>query len=122
MSTFSLHFKEGDTKQIQLWVEYVRALDFVKDVEEKIETAPFLSADEIRQQYPNSWVLLSDSKAEGVQVLGGRVILHTADKHQLALQGRDLVKQHKDVRHFYTGDMPHHKHIGIIVRKKNLSV
>ena len=118
MSTFSLHFKEGDTTQIQLWVEYVRALDFVKDVEEKKEIAPFLSVDEICQHYPDSWVLLSDSKAEGVRVLGGRVILHKTDKHQLALQGRDLVKQHKDVRHFYTGDMPHQKHIGIIVRKK----
>ena len=120
MSSFSLHFKEGDTKQIQRWVEYVRALDFVKDVEEKKEIAPFLSADEIRRQYPGSWVLLSDSKAEGVRVLGGRVILHNTNKHQLALQGRELVKQHKDVRHFYTSDMSHQKHIGIIVRKKNL--
>ena len=117
MSIFSLQFKEADSQQVQLWVEYVRALDFVQVVEEKKEN-PYLSIDEIRHQYPDCWVLLAEAQTEGVRVLGGRVIFTAADKRVLALQGRDLVKQYTGVRHFYTGDIPHHKHIGIIVRRK----
>ena len=59
-------------------------------------------------------VLLADAQTDGVTLLGGRVILHHADKRQFALIGRDLVKQYTNVRHYYTGERPaHQKHIGI---------
>jgi hypothetical protein len=64
--------------------------------------------------YPNQWVLLADTATQGVQIIGGRVILNAPDKRQLALQGRDLVKQYQQVRHFYTGELPTYKHIGLI--------
>ena len=124
MTTLSLELKEADSTQIQLWIDYLRSLDFVKAIKEKDVTRPssYLPIDAIRQLHPNEWVLLADAQTDGVTLLGGRVILHHADKRQFALIGRDLVKQHTNVRHYYTGERPaHQKHIGIIVRHNNIT-
>lgn len=120
MTTLSLELKDADSNQIKLWIDYLRSLDFVKTIKEKeaVSTSLYLPMEEIRQLHPNQWVLLADTQMDGVRILGGRVILYHADKHQFALTGRDLVKQHTQVRHCYTGERPaNHKHIGIVVRR-----
>ena len=121
MTTLSLELKDADRPQIQIWVDYLRSLDIVQTIKEKevaIAAPAHLLVEDIRQFYPNEWVLLADTQMEGVKVLGGRVILHNPDKHQFALDGRDLVKRHTNVRHYYTGERPaHQKHIGLIVRQ-----
>ena len=118
-TTFSLQLKDAEKGQIKIWLDYLRSLEFVQAIKEKDDVKPYLSVDAIKELYPNQWVLLADSKAEGIKILGGRVILNTPDKHQLALNGRDLVKEHANVRHFYTGEWPRHRHIGLMVRQKN---
>ena len=117
MTTFSVEFKDAEREQIKIWLDYLRSLDFIQAVKEKEDVKSYLSIEDIKQLYPNQWVLLADARAEGLHILGGRVILNAPDKHQLALNGRDLVKEHKQVRHFYTGEHPHQKHIGLIVRQ-----
>ena len=117
MTTFSVQFKDAEREQIKIWLDYLRSLDFIQAVKEKDDAKSYLSIEDIKQLYPNQWVLLADARAEGLHILGGRVILNAPDKHQLALNGRDLVKEHKQVRHFYTGEHPHQKHIGLIVRQ-----
>ena len=117
MTTFYVQFKDAEKDQITIWLDYLRSLDFIQAVKEKEEPKSYLSIEAIKQLYPNQWVLLADAQAEGLNILGGRVILNTPDKHQLALNGRDLVKEHQHVRHFYTGERPHQKHIGLIVRQ-----
>ena len=117
MTTFSVQFKDAEREQIKIWLDYLRSLDFIQAVKEKEDTKSYFSIEEIKQLYPNQWVLLADAQAEGLHILGGRVILNAPDKHQLALNGRDLVKEHKQVRHFYTGEYPHQKHIGLIIRR-----
>ena len=117
MTTFSVEFKDAEREQIKIWLDYLRSLDFIQAVKEKEDTKSYLSIEDIKQLYPNQWVLLADARAEGLHILGGRVILNAPDKHQLALNGRDLVKENKQVRHFYTGEHPHQKHIGLIVRQ-----
>jgi hypothetical protein len=116
-TTFSVQFKDAERDQIKIWLDYLKSLDFIQAIKEKEETKFYLSVESIKQLYPNQWVLLADAQAEGLNILGGRVILNSPDKHQLALNGRDLVKEHKQVRHFYTGERPHQKHIGLMVRQ-----
>lgn len=117
-ATFSVEFKDAEHDQIKIWLDYLKSLDFIKVVKEKEETKTYLPIERIKELYPNQWVLLADTQTEGMKILGGRVILNTLDKHQLALDGRDLVKQHTQVRHLYTGELPHRKHIGLLVRQK----
>ena len=116
-ATFSVQFKDAETDQIKVWLDQLRSLDFIQAIKEKEDNKSYLSIEAIKQLYPNQWVLLADAKADGLQILGGRVILNMPDKHQLALNGRDLVKEHKQVRHFFTGEPPHQKHIGLMVRQ-----
>ena len=116
-ATFSVQFKDAETDQIKIWLDYLRSLDFIQAVKEKEDNKSYLSIDAIKQLYPNQWVLLADAKADGLQILGGRVILNTPNKHQLAINGRDLVKEHKQVRHFFTGERSSQKHIGLVVRQ-----
>jgi hypothetical protein len=116
-TTFSVQFKDAERDQIKIWLDYLKSLDFIQAIKEKEETKFYLSVESIKQLYPNQWVLLADAQAEGLNILGGRVILNSPDKHQLALNGRDLVKEHKQVRHFYTGERLHQKHIGLMVRQ-----
>ena len=117
MTTLSLELKDPEKSQIKIWVEYLKSLDFVQNIKEKEEVRPYLSIDAIKELYPNQWVLLADAQAEGINILGGRVILNAPDKHQLALNGRDLVKEYQQVRHYFTGERPHQKHIGLIIRQ-----
>jgi hypothetical protein len=117
-ATFSVEFKDAEHDQIKVWLDHLKSLDFIKVVKEKDETKAYLPIERIKQLYPNQWVLLADAQVDKMQILGGRVILNASDKHQLALNGRDLVKQHTQVRHFYTGELPHRKHIGLLVRQK----
>lgn len=116
-TTFSVQFKDAERDQIKIWLDYLKSLDFIQEIKEKEEPKSYLSVEAIKQLYPNQWVLLADAQAEGLHILGGRVILNTPDKHQLALNGRDLVKENKQVRHFYTGERPRQKHIGLMVRQ-----
>jgi hypothetical protein len=119
MTTFSLQFKEADSQQIQTWLAYLRSLDFIQNLTPN-ETAlqkGYLSVAELKKKYPNEWLLLADTQLHELELLGGRVILRAADKRQLALEGRDLVKQYANVRHYYTGERTPIRHIGVMVRK-----
>lgn len=42
---------------------------------------PYLTMAEIKQRYPNEWVLIDDPKLSRVQeILGGRVVVHSPDR------------------------------------------
>ncbi|MEN9609467.1 MAG: hypothetical protein RLZZ628_281 [Bacteroidota bacterium] len=113
MTTFSLQLKEADNQQIQIWLAYLRSLDFIQALtpNETISNNGYLSVAELKKQYPNEWLLLADTQMNELELLGGRVILRAADKRQLALQGRDLVKQYAKVRHYYTGERTPIRHM-----------
>jgi hypothetical protein len=119
MTTFSFQFKEADSQQIQTWLAYLRSLDFIQNLtsNEMALHKGYLSVAELKKQYPNEWLLLADTQTNELELLGGRVILRATDKRQLALQGRDLVKQYANVRHYYTGERTPTRHIGLMIRK-----
>ena len=63
----------------------------------------YSTIEEIRQAYPNKWVLLGDPKIEATNVLGGFVVFNAETKQGL-LEGRDLVKNFKRSTWTFTGE------------------
>lgn len=125
MLTYAIQFKDTDRSKIDRLLEFVRSLDFVQSVEnlsvhfqvdkQVIKTAPkdgYLEATEIRALFPDEWVLLDNPRTEGLKILGGTVLVHDADKRKMALQAREIFKEHKNLLHFFTGETPRIAKIG----------
>jgi hypothetical protein len=79
-----------------------------------IELNHYSSLEAIQKKYPNEWVLLASPKRDGLQIKGGIVLAHHADKREMALQGRNLIADYESITHIYTGKIPKNAHIGII--------
>ena len=84
-------------------------------VAEKIalNTEGYLSAETIKQLYPNEWILVASAKKDGINVVGGIVIAHHTSKREMALQGREVIKNYSNTAHFYTGEFPKMRHLGL---------
>lgn len=129
-TTVAVRFNTDDRNKIEPLLDFVKSLDFVSSVEvEHEQPAPseephvpraadnqFLSADEIRKMYPNEWVLLGDPILDGIEIVGGIVLVHNPDKRSMALQGRSLITQYNRATHFYTGTFPKRATIGLMRR------
>jgi hypothetical protein len=63
----------------------------------------FLSFDEIKEQFPNQWILLGDPKMDGIVILGGIVVFAAPTKQGL-LEGRDLLKPFAHSTWSFTGE------------------
>jgi hypothetical protein len=65
-----------------------------------------MSIDEIRETYRDQWVLIGDPQlTEALEVLGGRVLCHSAAREELYRQARELQANHAAI--LYLGDRPH---------------
>jgi hypothetical protein len=127
MSTiYAIQFKESEPQRIQKLLDYVQSLDFVQSVkpfseEENVVETPlgapvegYLTTEEIKKLHPNQWVLIAYTRKKDTQILGGKILLHEVDKRELALKGKDLIRQYPNVNHFYTGEFPTHARIGLL--------
>ena len=127
MSTiYAIEFNESEQQRVKKLLDYVQSLDFVRSVKafseadnvlEMPASAPvegYLTIDDIKKLYPNEWILIAYTRKNGPHILGGKVLLHEADKRNLALKGRDLIRQFPDVNHFYTGEFPKRARIGLL--------
>ena len=124
--TYAIQIKESEQKRAQKFLDFVQSLDFVESVtafsEEDavvdalipIPVEGYLTKEEIKKLYPDQWVLTAHTRKNGVQILGGKVLLHEVDKRNLALKGKDLIRQYPDVNHFYTGEFPSNARIGLL--------
>lgn len=69
-----------------------------------------LSLEQIKALYPNEWVLLANPIFQNSKILTGIVVLHNADKHQLAIEARsksaDWQKEFVGLTTIYTGTFP----------------
>jgi hypothetical protein len=125
-TTYAIQFKETEQQRIQKLLDYVQSLDFVQSVkafseEEAVVNAPisapvegYLTVEDIKRLYPNEWILIAHTRKDGAHILGGKILLHEADKRELALKGRDLIRQYPDVNHFYAGEFPARRRIGLL--------
>lgn len=75
-----------------------------------------MSFEEMKNLYPNEWVLLGNPQRENGKVLGGVVLCHSGDKRGLAKNGGELVKGFDSATHVYTGEFKRSEKIGWIRR------
>ncbi len=91
-----------------------REENLVATAQQRVDTEGYLSIETIKKRYPNEWVFVASPQKEGIKIVGGIVLAHNVDKRLMALEGRDLIKNHASTTHFYTGEMPKYAKIGII--------
>ena len=79
--------------------------------------ANFMNIAEIKQQFPDEWVLLGDPKIEDTTVLGGIVVYHSKNKKDL-LKGKDLLLPFKLSTWTFTGELPYNRKLWLGLYRK----
>ena len=79
-----------------------------------LNTEGYLSVETIKQLYPNEWVFVASAQHDDNKITGGIVVIHHPNKREMALQAREVIKNHTDTAHFYTGEFPKIRHIGLM--------
>jgi hypothetical protein len=69
-------------------------------------TKQTLGIAEIRQLYPNQWVLLANPEFLGATVLRGIVLAYSQDKREIAYSGVDWRASFESATTIFTGEMP----------------
>jgi hypothetical protein len=62
-----------------------------------------INIEEIKQLYPNEWVLLGNPDMDGTTIISGVVVFHAPTKQGL-LEGRHLLKPFKHSTWTFTGE------------------
>jgi hypothetical protein len=73
-----------------------------------------LTINEIKTQYPDEWVLVANPNLGGNEtfgtiikkIIGGIVLLHSKDKHEVAYKGREARQGYDSVTLIFTGEIP----------------
>jgi hypothetical protein len=63
-----------------------------------------LTIEEIKQKYPNEWVLLGNPVIDNTKVLSGIPIYHAKDKREIAYQGINWRENFSGATIVYTGE------------------
>ena len=74
----------------------------------------FVAFNEIKQLYPNEWVLLGDPEMNNTTVVGGTVLFHSKDKKEVCYIGRDKTEGFSKVTISFTGEIKYNRKIGIL--------
>ncbi len=80
-----------------------------------META-FVTFDQLKQLYPDEWILLGDPEMQNTTVLGGTVLYHSKDKKEVCYIGRDKTGNFSKVTIAFAGDLKQIRKIGILKR------
>ena len=75
----------------------------------------YQNIDDLKQIYPNEWLLLGNPKLKNTSVIGGIVLFHSQDKKEVCYIGRDKVTNYDTVTITYAGDLRKERRIGILV-------
>ncbi len=76
----------------------------------------YSTIEELRERYPNEWVLLGEPKMRNTVVLGGILLYHSADKKEVCYIGRDKTAGYSSVTIAFAGDLKQQRKIGILRR------
>jgi hypothetical protein len=76
----------------------------------------YLTFDEIKQRYPNEWVLLGNLKSNDLDVLGGIVLFHSFHKKEVFVEGKEKIKPYALSTLVYAGDLKPMRRLGILRR------
>lgn len=80
-----------------------------------META-FVTFDQLKQLYPDEWILLGDPEMQNTTVVGGTVLYHSKDKKEVCYIGRDKTGNFSKVTIAFAGDLKQVRKIGILKR------
>jgi hypothetical protein len=78
-------------------------------IEDKI-----LTWDEIKNQYPDEWVVLGNPLFDGMKILEGIVLAHHSDKRVASIEGGERRKGFKKFTLTFTGKHTSNYHIGLL--------
>ena len=73
----------------------------------------YIPFEKVKLLYPDEWVLLGNPEITDTKVSGGIVVYHSKDKKEVCYIGRDKTDSFSTVTIAYTGDLKHHRKIGI---------
>jgi hypothetical protein len=76
----------------------------------------YIAFDELKNLYPDEWVLLGNPNMQNTSVLSGIVLYHSRDKKEVCYIGRDKTANYSTVTIAFTGDLKQHRKIGILKR------
>ena len=74
----------------------------------------FQNIDDLKQIYPDEWLLLGNPKLENTSVMGGVVLYHSQDKKEVCYIGRDKTTDFETVTITFAGDLKKKRSIGIL--------
>ncbi len=76
----------------------------------------FVTFNQLKQLYPNEWILLGDPEMQNTTVLGGIVLYHSKDKKEVCYIGRNKIEAFSKVTIAFAGDLKQARKIGILKR------
>ena len=74
----------------------------------------FQNIDDLKQIYPDEWLLLGNPKLENTSVMGGVLLFHSQDKKEVCYIGRDKTTDFATVTITFAGDLKKKHSIGIL--------
>jgi hypothetical protein len=73
-----------------------------------------LTWEEIKNQYPDEWVVIGNPIFEGLKILTGTVLAHHHDKRVASMEGGEMRKGFEKFTLVFTGQQQSSYHIGIL--------
>ena len=74
----------------------------------------YISLENLKDIYPDEWILLGNPAIENTKVLGGIVLFHSKDKKEVCYIGRDKTTDYQTVTIVFAGNIKQHRKIGIL--------
>ena len=81
----------------------------------------YLDFSEVKEKYPNEWVILGNPEMKNTSILGGIVVYHSKDKKEVCYIGRDKIADFQTVTIVFAGDLKQSRKIGILFVKLGVS-
>jgi hypothetical protein len=76
----------------------------------------YTTIEDLKNIYPDEWILLGNPQMESTSVLGGIVLYHSKDKKEVCYIGKDKTDDFATVTITFAGDLKQHRKIGILKR------
>ncbi len=70
--------------------------------------------NEVKEKYPNEWVLLGNPEMKNTSILGGIVVYHSKDKKEVCYIGRNKTADFETVTIAFAGNLKQSRKIGIL--------
>ncbi len=71
--------------------------------------------EDLKQLYPDEWILLGNPEMNNTSIMGGTVLYHSKDKKEVCYIGRDKTADFSTVTIAFAGDIKQHRKIGILM-------